>query len=215
MKFSEHWLRTLVDPPIDSAELAERLTMAGLEVERHPNADRLTVCKVDAGRADPLTIVCGAPNAAAGITVPCALPGATLPGGLTIRKTTMRGVESEGMLCSAAELGLSEDASGLAILDPTLEHEPGTDLRVAFDLDDPVLTLKLTPNRADCLSVLGIAREVAAITGAPLKPPPSEPVETETDAIRNVRVEDFAACPRFCGRIIQGIDPKAPTPQWM
>jgi phenylalanyl-tRNA synthetase beta chain len=236
MKFSEHWLRTLVDPPIESAALAERLTMAGLEVEerttaappftgvvvarvleveRHPNADRLTVCKVDAGKTEPVTIVCGAPNAAPGITVPCALPGATLPGGLTIKKTTMRGVESEGMLCSAAELGLSEDASGLAILDPTLEHEPGTDLRVAFDLDDPVLTLKLTPNRADCLSILGIAREVAAITGAPLKPPPSLPIEEASKAIRNVRVEDSAACPRFCARLIQGIDPKAPTPQWM
>jgi phenylalanyl-tRNA synthetase beta chain len=234
MKFSEAWLRTLVDPPIDSAELAERLTMAGLEVEerttaappftgvvvgrvlevdRHPNADRLTVCKVDAGQGDALTIVCGAPNAAAGITVPCALPGATLPGGLAIKKTTMRGVESEGMLCSAAELGLSDDASGLALLDPTLE--PGTDLRAALDLDDAILTLKLTPNRADCLSVLGVAREVAAITGAPLKAPPSSPVETESQAIRNVRVEDFAACPRFCARLIQGIDPKAPTPAWM
>jgi len=236
MRFSEHWLRTMVDPPIDSAALAERLTMAGLEVEerttaapffsgvvvarvlevdRHPNADRLTVCKVDAGQGAELTIVCGAPNAAPGIIVPCALPGATLPGGLTIKKTTMRGVESEGMLCSAAELGLSDDASGLAILDPTLEHEPGTDLRAAFDLDDPVLTLKLTPNRADCLCVLGIAREVAAITGAPLKPPPSLPVEAGTSATRNVRIEDFEACPRFCGRLIQGIDPKASTPQWM
>jgi phenylalanyl-tRNA synthetase beta chain len=236
MKFSEAWLRTLVDPPIGSAELAERLTMSGfeveerttaapaftgvvvarvLEVERHPNADRLTVCKVDAGQPDALTIVCGAPNAAPGITVPCALAGAMLPGGLAIKRTTMRGVESQGMLCSAAELGLSDDASGLAILDPTLDLEPGTDLRVALDLDDSILTLKLTPNRADCLSILGIAREVSAITGAPLKPPPSLPVEIESKAIRNVRVEDSTACPRFCGRLIQGIDPKAPTPEWM
>jgi phenylalanyl-tRNA synthetase beta chain len=236
VRFSEHWLRTLVDPPIDSAELAERLTMSGLEVEerttaappftgvvvgrvleveRHPNANRLTVCKVDAGQDDALTIVCGAPNAAVGIAVPCALPGATLPGGLAIKKTTMRGVESEGMLCSAAELGLSDDASGLAILDPTLELEPGTDLRTALDLDDAILTLKLTPNRADCLSLLGIAREVAAITGTRLKPPPSAPIEDESKAIRNVRIEDAVACPRFCGRLIQGIDPKAPTPAWM
>ena len=234
MKFSEAWLRTLANPPIDGAELAERLTMAGLEVEerttaappftgvvvarvldveRHPDADRLTVCTVDAGSSEALTIVCGAPNAAPGITVPCALPGATLPGGLAIRKTAMRGVESEGMLCSAAELGLSDDASGLLLLDPALE--PGADLRAALDLDDSLLTLKLTPNRADCLSLLGIAREVAAITGAPLKPPPSYPVEVETGAVRNVRVEDPAACPRFCGRVIQGIDPAAPTPEWM
>jgi len=234
MKFSERWLRTLADPPIDSAGLAERLTMAGLEVEerttaappftgvvvgrvlevvRHPNADRLTVCTVDAGGDVPRSIVCGAPNAAPGIMVPCALPGATLPGGLTIRKTAMRGVESEGMLCSAAELGFSDDASGLLLLDPALE--PGADLRAALDLDDSVFTLKLTPNRADCLSLLGIAREVAAITGAPLKPPPSPRVEAETNAVRKVRVEDSAACPRFCGRVIQGIDPAAPTPEWM
>ena len=234
MKFSEHWLRTLVDPPIDSKTLAERMTMAGLEVEerasaappfhgvvigrvlavaQHPNADRLTVCQVDAGRGAPLSIVCGAPNAATGITVPCALPGAVLPGGLVIRKTTMRDVESDGMLCSAAELGLSDDASGLALLDAELQ--PGTDLRSALDLDDALLTLKLTPNRADCLSLVGIAREVAAITGAPLKAPPAVSVKAGTKATRRVRVEDAMACPRFCGRLIEGIEPRAPTPEWM
>src|SRR5947207_3253451 len=234
MKFSEHWLRTLVDPPIDSKTLAERMTMAGLEVEerasaappfhgvvigrvlavaQHPNADRLTVCQVDAGRGAPLSIVCGAPNAATGITVPCALPGAVLPGGLAIKKTAMRGVESDGMLCSAVELGLSDDASGLAVLEPDLK--PGMDLRAALDLDDALLTLKLTPNRADCLSLVGVAREVAAITGAALKPPPAAPVAIKTQASRRVRVEDALACPRFCGRLIEGIDPKAPTPEWM
>src|SRR5439155_17999923 len=234
MKFSEHWLRTLVDPPIDSETLAERLTMAGLEVEeratvarpfsgvvvgrvlavaRHPNADRLTVCQVDVGRGAPLSIVCGAPNAAPGITVPCALPGAALPGGLAIKKTAMRGVESDGMLCSAVELGLSDDASGLAVLEPDLK--PGMDLRAALDLDDALLTLKLTPNRADCLSLVGVAREVAAITGAALKPPPAAPVAIKTQASRRVRVEDALACLRFCGRLIEGIDPKAPTPEWM
>ncbi|TMG83445.1 MAG: phenylalanine--tRNA ligase subunit beta, partial [Betaproteobacteria bacterium] len=234
MKFSEHWLRTLVDPPIDSETLAERLTMAGLEVEeratvappfsgvvvgrvlavaRHPNADRLTVCQVDVGRGAPLSIACGAPNAAPGITVPCALPGAALPGGLAIKKTAMRGVESDGMLCSAVELGLSDDASSLAVLEPDLK--PGTDLRAALDLDDALLTLKLTPNRADCLSLVGVAREVAAITGAALKPPPAAPVAIKTQASRRVRVEDALACPRFCGRLIEGIDPKAPTPEWM
>jgi phenylalanyl-tRNA synthetase beta chain len=233
MRFSERWLRTLVDPPIGSAELAERLTMAGLEVEerttaappfsgvvvgrvlaveRHPNADRLTVCRVDVCRDEPISIVCGAPNAAPGISVPCALPGARLPGG-PIRKAAVRGVESEGMLCSAAELGLSDDASGLLLIDPELP--PGSDLRAALDLDDAVLTLKLTPNRADCLSILGVAREVAAITSTPLKPPPSEPVSIRSKATRAVRVEDPIACPRFCGRLIQDIDARAPTPDWM
>jgi phenylalanyl-tRNA synthetase beta chain len=234
MKFSEHWLRTLADPPIDSAELAHRLTMAGLEVEertsaapafsgvvvarvlevgRHPNADRLTVCSVDAGKDKPLTIVCGAPNVAAGMTAPCALVGAELPGGLAIKPLAMRGVASEGMLCSAKELGLSEDASGLLALDAALE--PGTDLRAALDLDDALLTLKLTPNRADCLSVLGVAREVAAITGAKLNSPPLAAAPVSTKRTRGVRVEDLNACPRFCGRVIEGIDPKAPTPEWM
>ena len=234
MKFSEHWLRTLVDPPIDSEELAQRLTMAGLEVEerapaapafsgvvvgrvlsvsRHPGADRLTVCQVDVGGPSPLVIVCGAPNVAPGVTAPCALVGARLPGGFVINKTAMRGVESEGMLCSATELGLSDDASGLLLLDPDLKA--GTDLREALDLDDPLLTLKLTPNRADCLSLLGIAREVAAITASPLQPPPLTPAAVTAKANRNVRVEDALACPRFCGRVIEGIDPKAPSPEWL
>ncbi|MDQ2963544.1 MAG: phenylalanine--tRNA ligase subunit beta [Pseudomonadota bacterium] len=234
MKFSEHWLRTLVDPPIDSEELAQRLTMAGLEVEerapaappftgvvvgrvlsvaRHPGAERLTVCQVDVGGHAPLSIVCGAPNVAPGVTAPCALVGAELPGGLVISKTTMRGVESEGMLCSAKELGLAEDASGLLLLDPELA--PGTDLREALDLDDPLFTLKLTPNRADCLSLLGIAREVAAITASPFRPPPLAPAAVMAKASRSVRVEDALACPRFCGRVIEGVDPKAPSPEWM
>jgi len=234
MKFSERWLRTLVDPPLDSAALAHRLTMSGLEVEervpaappfsgvvvarvlkveRHPNADRLTVCTVDAGQAAPLAIVCGAPNVVAGMTAPCALVGAELPGGLAIKPVTMRGVASEGMLCSAKELGLSEDASGLLALDPTLER--GRDLRAALDLDDQLFTLKLTPNRSDCLSVLGVAREVAAITSAKLTPPPFAPVQVATKRTRGVRVEDANACPRFCGRVIEGIDPKAPSPEWM
>ena len=202
MKFSEHWLRTLVDPPIDSETLAERLTMAGLEVEeratvappfsgvvvgrvlavaRHPNADRLTVCQVDVGRGTPLSIVCGAPNAAPGITVPCALPGAALPGGLAIKKTAMRGVESQGMLCSAAELGLSDDTSGLLLLDGDLPT--GMDLRKALDLDDALFTLKLTPNRADCLCLVGIAREVGAITRSPVKQAPKAEI---SDAARDV-----------------------------
>src|SRR5215831_10398919 len=195
MRISERWLRTFVDPPIDSEELAHRLTMAGLEVEergtaapafsgvvvarvlrveRHPTADRLTVCIVNAGQDKPLSIVCGAPNVAAGMTAACALIGAQLPGGLAIKPVDVRGAASEGMLCSASELGISEDASGLLVLDPALS--PGTDLRGALDLDDALLTLKLTPNRADCQSVLGVAREVTAITGAKLSVPALSPV---------------------------------------
>jgi phenylalanyl-tRNA synthetase beta chain len=234
MKFSEHWLRTLVDPPLDSDELAHRLTMAGLEVEDkapaappfhgvvvgrvvdvepHPQADRLTVCQVDVGRAQPLAIVCGAPNVAPGVLAPCALIGAELPGGRVIERATVRGVQSEGMLCSASELGIAEESSGLFLLEPDLQ--PGTDLRKALDLDDPLLTLKLTPNRADCLSVLGVARELAAITSTRLSPPPLSPAPVETKAKRNVRVADPVACPRFCGRVIEGIDAQAPTPAWM
>jgi phenylalanyl-tRNA synthetase beta chain len=232
MKFSEHWLRTLVDPPLDSDALAHALTMAGLEVEehahaappftgvvvgkilaveRHPGADRLTVCSVDAGQGEPLSIVCGAPNVAPGAVVPCALVGAECrrrPGS----KAAMRGVESHGMLCSPAELGLSDDGSGLLLLDK--DTPIGADLRQALDLDDTLLTLKLTPNRADCLSLVGIAREVGAITASPVKPPPHATLATTSPVHRDVRVEDPLACPRFCGRLIDGIDATAPTPSW-
>ena len=234
MKFSEHWLRTLVDPPLDSAALAHALTMAGLEVEeriavappfsgvvvgkvlaveRHPNADRLNVCSVDAGLGAPLNIVCGAPNVEVGVLAPCALVGAKLPDGLVIRKTAMRGVDSQGMLCSAAELGLSDDASGLLLLD---RNAPiGADIRGPLDLDDTLLTLKLTPNRADCLSLMGIAREVGAITATPVVPSAQASVAVASTVRRNVRVNDPLACPRFCGRVIEGIDARAPTPSWM
>jgi len=234
VKFSEAWLRTMCDPPIGSAALCERLTMAGLEVEEaipaappfdrvvvariekvepHPNADRLRVCTVDVGASERLQIVCGAPNAAAGMSAPCALEGAALPGGLAIERATMRGVESRGMLCSAKELGIDEDASGLLALDPSLP--PGTPLRDALALDDTLITLKITPNRADCLCVAGVAQDVAAITRAPLALPKVEPAKVSFDGVRPVRVEDPEACPRFCGRLIDGIDPAAPSPPWM
>ncbi|HTQ01212.1 MAG TPA: phenylalanine--tRNA ligase subunit beta [Casimicrobiaceae bacterium] len=234
MKFSEAWLRAMCDPPISSTALCERLTMAGLEVEEaapaappfdrvvvariekvepHPNADRLRVCTVDVGTSEKLGIVCGAPNAAPGMNAPCALEGAILPGGLAIRRATMRGVESRGMLCSAKELRLDEDASGLLALDPSLA--PGTSLRDALALDDTLITLKITPNRADCLCVSGIAQDVAAITRAPLALPKVEPANVTFDGVRPVRVEDPEACPRFCGRLIDGIDPAAPSPAWM
>ena len=184
-----------------------------LAVERHPNAERLTVCSVDAGRGAPLSIVCGAPNVAPGAIVPCALVGAELPAGLVIRKAAVRGVESQGMLCSAAELGISEDASGLLLLDQDLRV--GTDLRQALDLDDSLLTLKLTPNRADCLSLTGIAREVGAITAAAVTMPTRANFDSTTATRRGVRVEAPLACPRFCARVIDGIDARAPTPAWM
>jgi phenylalanyl-tRNA synthetase beta chain len=234
MKFSEHWLRTLADPPIGGDALADALTMAGIEVEgrvpvappfsgvvvgkvlaveRHPNADRLTVCSVDVGQGAPVSVVCGAPNVAPGVVVPFAHVGAVLPGDLTIRQAAMRGVESQGMLCSASELGLSDDASGLLLLDP--DAPIGVDLRRVLDLDDAVLEVKLTPNRADCLSILGLAREVAAITGVSLAQPPLEAAPSPGKGRRRVRIEDPLACPRFCGRVIEGIDASAPTPAWI
>ncbi len=233
MKFSEHWLRALVDPRLDTAALCDKLTMAGFEVEDveqaappftgvvvgaitsvapHPDADRLRVCEVDVG-GTTLQVVCGAPNAATGMRVPCALEDAMLPDGTSIRRTAMRGVESQGMLCSARELGLSDDASGLLAL--PADAAPGCDVRDVLALDDALITIKLTPNRPDCLSITGIAREVAAITGAPLQLPAIGAVPIESKATRTVRIEDPEACPRFASRIIEGIDPRAPTPAWM
>lgn len=234
MQFPESWLRAMVNPSMDTEALAHRMTMAGLEVEelapaappfsgvvvalvrevaKHPNADKLTVCQVDAGTGRPLTIVCGAPNVAAGIKVPCAVVGAQLPGGFEIKLAQMRGVESQGMLCSARELGLSEDHSGLLLLPP--DAPIGADFRAYRRLDDQIFTVKLTPNKADCLSVLGIAREVAALTDSPLKPPAIRPVApTLTDTLP-VRVSADDLCGRFSGRIIRGVNAEAPTPAWM
>ena len=234
MKFSESWLRTFVNPSLSGAELAHLLTMAGLEVEemeaaappftgvrvaqilevnKHPDADRLTVCQVDIGEALPVQIVCGAPNAVAGMKVPCALPGAILPGDFKIKPTKMRGVESGGMLCSATELGISDEAAGLmelAAIAPV-----GEDIRVWLDLDDTLLTLKLTPNRADCLSIIGIAREVRALTGEKAVYPSIPTVPATFLDQRKINLEAADACPRYCGRIIQGVNAKAPTPEWM
>ena len=234
MKFSERWLRTLVDPPLSSAALQETLTMAGLEVETaetaapafsgvvvacidavtpHPGADRLQVCAVDYGANAPVQVVCGALNATAGMLVPYATVGAVLPGPVRITSAIMRGIESHGMLCSAKELGIGDDATGLMTL--STDAVVGTDLRRALALDDTLLTLKITPNRADCLSLLGIAREVAAITGARLSAPVALPAAVTTTAQRHVRIEDAEACPRFASRLIEGIDARAPTPAWM
>jgi len=233
MQFSESWLRSLVNPPLSTAELCHLLTMAGLEVEecrpagadfagvvvarilsaeKHPNADRLRLCRVDAGAHGELQIVCGAPNAAAGLVVPCALVGAKLPG-IEIKKAKVRGIESFGMLCSARELGLSDDHGGLFVLPAAAPL--GQDVREALDLNDNLITLKLTPNRADCLSLVGIAREVAALTGAPLTLPAIEPVPATHADSRAVVLDAPAACPRYCGRIVRGVNAAAPTPEWM
>ena len=234
MKFSESWLRTLVDPKLSSDELSHLLTMAGLEVEdlspvapafnqvivahvlevtRHPDADRLNVCQVDTGDGAPRQIVCGAPNVAAGLRVPCALPGATLPGDFTIKVAKVRGIESSGMLCSARELGVAEDASGLLVL--PADAPVGRSIREYLELDDKVFELKLTPNRADCLSLLGIAREVGAITGTPAALPEIPEVPATIADTRPVILDAPHACPLYCGRIVKGVDPKAATPEWM
>ncbi len=233
MQFSELWLRSFVSPDLDTDQLGHLLTMAGLEVEeqdgvaavfskvvvaqiveaeKHPNADKLRVCKVDAGQGELLQIVCGAPNAAAGIKIPCALVGADLAG-FGIKAAKLRGVESFGMLCSAKELGISDESSGLLVLP---EDAPvGTSLRDYLALDDTLFTIKLTPNRADCLSLTGIAREVAALTGSPLSLVACEPVAAGHADTRAIVLDAPEACPRYCGRIIRGVDAKAPTPEWM
>ena len=239
MQFPESWLRSFCNPPLDSQQLSDALTMAGLEVEelrpvappftkvvvgeiksaeQHPNADRLRVCEVDVGQGALLNIVCGAPNARVGIKVPCALVGAELPPGddgkpFTIKLGKLRGVESQGMLCSARELKLSESHEGLLELEA--DAVVGRDIREHLALDDMLFTLKLTPNLAHCLSVYGVAREVAAITGAPLQSPafPAAPVSL-SDTLP-VRIEAPDLCGRFSGRVVRGVNTKAQTPAWM
>jgi phenylalanyl-tRNA synthetase beta chain len=234
MKFSESWLRTFVDPKLSGAELSHLLTMAGLEVEeeetvapafndvvvaqvlevvKHPDADRLNVCQVDIGSGTPQQIVCGAPNVAAGLKVPCALPGAKLPGDFTIKIAEVRGIESSGMLCSAKELGIADEASGLLVL--PADAPVGQSIRQYLDLDDRLLTLKLTPNRADCLSLTGIAREVSALTGTPARYVEVPEVPVTIDTAREIVLDAPAACPLYCGRVVAGVNAKAPTPEWM
>ena len=234
MKFSESWLRSFVNPAVSGDEFSHLLTMAGLEVEeeeavaplfdqvvvgqvidvtKHPDADRLTVCRVDIGTGQPVQIVCGAPNVAAGLRVPCALPGANLPGDFKIKIAKVRGVDSSGMLCSAKELGIADDASGLLVL--PADAPVGEDLRKYLDLDDRLLTLKLTPNRADCLSLSGIAREVAALTSTPAVYPGVVTGPTAIAAKRAIFLDAPEACSLYCGRVIAGVDARAPTPKWM
>jgi phenylalanyl-tRNA synthetase beta chain len=239
MQFPESWLREFCNPPISTQQLADTLTMAGLEVEelqpvappfskvvvgeikeavQHPNADRLRVCQVDVGQGSLLNIVCGAPNARAGIKIPCALVGAELPPGedgkpFLIKLGKLRGVESQGMLCSARELKLSEDHGGLLELDESATV--GQDIRAHLRLDDTLFTLKLTPNLAHCLSVYGIARELSALTGTPLTTPSFPAVPASLTDRLAVKISAPDLCGRFSGRVVKGVNPKAATPAWM
>lgn len=233
MKFSEQWLRQWVNPPLDTNELAHQITMAGLEIDAiepaalgfshvvvakieqtaaHPNADKLRICQVTDG-TESYTVVCGAPNARPGITVAFAKAGAMLPGDIEIQAAPVRGVESEGMLCSAQELGLSDNHAGIV----ELSHELtlGQTLYDALALDDHIITVDLTPNRADCLSVMGIAREVAVLNQLPLQQPLITPVTATSDTERPIAVLAPAACPRYLGRVIENINSQAQTPLWM
>jgi phenylalanyl-tRNA synthetase beta chain len=232
MQFSEQWLRSMVNPAMDTEQLGHALTMAGLEVEeltavapafsrvvvaeileaaKHPDADRLQVCKVKVGD-EVLQIVCGAPNARAGLKAPCALVGAELPG-IQIKQAKVRGVESFGMMCSAKELGIATEANG--ILELRADAPVGQDIREYLDLNDHTYTLKLTPNRADCLSIVGIARDVVAMTGAPMTAPAIQPAAISGALSKGVTLQAKAACPAYYGRVIEGVNAQAQSPDWM
>jgi phenylalanyl-tRNA synthetase beta chain len=239
MKVPYSWLREYCDPGMDARELAERLAMTGTEVERvgvvgppaaegfvvghvveresHPNADRLSICAVDVGEGEPRTIVCGAPNVAAGQTVPVALPGATMPGGQVLGEAKLRGVRSSGMILSAAELEIAEEAAGIMVLDG--DAAPGTPLAKLLPIAEPVLELEVTPNRPDCLGIYGVAREVHAISAAPLAPQPwaeDAPAEGDGEAgdYASVTVEVPELCPRFTARVFTDVE-IGPSPPWL
>src|SRR5262245_16903333 len=239
MQFPESWLREFCNPPLSTEQLADLLTMAGMEVEelrpvappfekivvghiveaeQHPNADRLRVCKVDAGQGELLQVVCGAPNARVGLKAPLALVGAQLPPGddgkpFEIKLGQLRGVDSHGMLCSARELKLSDEHAGLLELDS--DASVGAAIRHVLSLDATLFTLKLTPTLAHALSVYGSAREVSARTGVPLRTPAIDPVWPQHDRKLPVQIEAPDLCGRFSGRIVRNVDTRAKTPRWM
>lgn len=234
MKFSENWLRQHVPTHASRDELAATLTAIGLEVEgvtplgealegvvvarivsaeKHPEADRLQVCQVDTGNGATVQIVCGAPNARAGLLAPLATVGATLPGGIAIKAAKLRGVESSGMLCSAKELGIDADASGL--LELPADAPVGAKLADALGLPDATIEIKLTPNRADCFGVRGIAYDVAAAMGGEVAPMTVDPVPPQSGACLDIALDAGADAPRYCGRVIENVDASAPTPAWM
>ena len=234
MNVTLNWLKTYIDFEFSPSELADRLTMLGVEVEAvkqlgtglegvvvgkvnavrpHPNADKLVLCQVDVGEAEELQIVCGAPNVREGMFAPVATIGATLPIGLTIKAAKLRGAVSQGMLCSEKELGLSEDAAGLMEL-PT-DISIGTSLIAALGLDDVMFELEITPNRPDCLSLIGVAREIRAETGNPLRLPRVDLQENETEirSLTSVTIDAPDLCPRYAARVIQGVK-VGESPAW-
>ncbi|MEQ1740105.1 MAG: phenylalanine--tRNA ligase subunit beta [Methyloglobulus sp.] len=234
MQISEAWIREYVNPPISTEDLVAQLTMAGLEVDsaepagaifsgvvigevlstqQHPDADRLKVCMVNVGQGEPLQIVCGASNVRPGLKIPAALVGAVLPGDFKIKQSKLRGVESSGMLCSEKELGVAADASGLMELRP--DAPVGADIREYLNLNDSIIEIDLTPNRADCLSVEGIAREVALLNRLDWKPTQIKEAAINHQDTLAISIEEKAACPRYLGRLIKGVNPKAETPLWM
>ena len=234
MKFSEQWLREWVDPVVSTDQLVSQLTMAGLEVdsvepvapvfsgvvvaevtavEPHPDADKLRICRADPGDGETLGIVCGAANVRPGLKVPLAKIGAVLPGDFRIKRAKLRGVESQGMLCSASELGLAEQSGGLMELPD--DAPIGTDFREWLNLEDVAIDVDLTPNRGDCLGLAGIAREVGVLNRAPVSAPVVDPVPATIPDVLPVELVDAEGCPRYLGRVIQGVDPQAKTPLWM
>ncbi|MCW4151804.1 phenylalanine--tRNA ligase subunit beta [Halomonas sp. 18H] len=238
MKFSEQWLREWVSPALTTQQLADQVTMAGLEVDGiepvaaaftgvvvaevtelapHPDADKLSVCQVNDG-VERLQVVCGAPNVAQGQKIAFARVGAVLPAedpkGFRIKKAKLRGVESRGMICSASELGLDQETSAGILVLPD-DAPVGDDVRDYLTLDDSTIEVDLTPNRGDCLSIQGMAREVGVLNRLPVAPPPLDPVEARHDETFPVRIEAEAGCPRYLGRVIRNVDVTAPTPLWM
>lgn len=238
MKFSVAWLKQWVDLDLGGEELADELTAAGLEVDTvepvagaftgvvvgeivacapHPDADKLKLCQVDDGSGEPLQVVCGAPNAREGLKMPFARVGAELDGGdkgpFKIGKAKLRGVESFGMCCSARELGLSDDHGGL--LELPADAGVGDDFRAWLELDDHAIDLELTPNRADCLGIKGLSRDVAAITDSAWRPLAVGPVAPSLEDRLDIELLDPEDCPRYVGRVLRGIDPTAPSPLWM
>ncbi len=234
MKFSEAWLREWANPEVSTEELSDQLSMAGLEVdsvepaapafsgvvvgevlsiEAHPDAQKLRICSVDVAGDEPLQIICGAANVAQGMRVPTAVVGARLPGDFKIKKAKLRGVQSLGMICSASELGLAESSDGIMPL--PVDAPVGEDFRVYLGLEDHVIDVDLTPDRGDCLSLLGIARDVGVINRCSVTPPEMPVIAASIEDRFDVDVSVPEACPRYICRIIKGIDSKSETPLWM
>jgi phenylalanyl-tRNA synthetase beta chain len=233
MNISTTWLREWINPTVSDEVLAEQLTMAGLEVdgiapvapyfenvvvgyvvscEKHPDADKLNLCQVDVGENNKLQIICGASNIRTGLKVIVATVGAVLPNGLKIKKAKLRGIESFGMICSESELGMAEDSEGVSELDA--DAPIGKNIRQYLDLDDNIIELDITPNRGDCFSVLGVAREVSANYGLPFEMPSISVSVQGTSSVKS-RISNTTACPKYLTRSISGIDNTVKTPRWI